>query len=45
MAQYVCRKCNIKMEVTNEDIGAFHQIMKCPGCGIEIIVDHREDLG
>jgi len=44
MAKYICHKCKIKMEATNKDIGAFQEVMKCPICGIEIIIDHREDL-
>jgi hypothetical protein len=33
------------MEVTVKDINKFKQVVKCPKCRIEIIADHREDLG
>lgn len=42
MTQYFCRKCNTNMEVTDEDVGAFKQVMKCPRCGMEIIADHGD---
>jgi len=33
------------MKVTKESVGTFRYVIKCPKCGTEVIVDHKEDLG
>jgi len=33
------------MENVNENVGTFRLLVKCPKCGIEIIVGHEEDIG
>ena len=44
MTQYYCRKCDAKMDVF-PDVDAFKCLVKCPKCGVEIIADHKEDIG
>jgi len=45
MTKYFCRKCNTQMETTEQLVGTFKHLIRCPKCGTEIIVDHKEDLG
>lgn len=33
------------MKATKEPVGIFRYMIKCPKCGTEVVVDHKEDLG
>ena len=33
------------MKTTEEPVGMFKYVIKCPKCGMEVIVDQKEDLG